>query len=427
MRRLAPTLLVLLSLGACSLTDLSGLQAVDGGTQSGDATAKSFALTVDPNQASLGVTDKISVKVHADRSTSFNGPIDVKVTGLPASGVSATSTVILANQNDATFDLQVVDDSAGVVKLAMKIVGLGNNESATADFTLDVRGAEFYSSTPGTVSYVVPAGVTSVEVKAWGAGGGGGGPATAPGGDGGPGGFVSATILPVTPKETLTLVIGSGGVGGTVPGNGSGGGGGGFSAVMRGPTYVMVAGGGGGAGAGRPNADGGRGGAGGGASGTAGYGGVIPHTTLVNDGAGQPGTATGGGAGCGNRVACGGVGYLAGPGRGNNGSIGNGSAGGKPAGAAGAVNYGGGGGGGGRFGGGGGDGGGNSNPVSGGGGGGGSGIIPATDAVSIAGTTVPPMTSDKDYADGAGEGGKGGSGGLAGYSGKSGRIVIHPL
>ncbi len=414
-------------LAGCSLTDLSGLRGQDAGLPVSDASTSAFALTADPNQASLGVGDKITVKVHADRATSFTGPIDVKVTGVPATGVSATSTVILANANDATFDLQVVDDSLGVTKIPLKIVGLGNNESATADFSLDVRGSNFASSTAGTVSYVVPTGVTAIEIKAWGAGGGGGAPAGGPGADGGPGGVAWAAILPVTPKETLTLVIGSGGNGGAVAGNGSGGGGGGFSAVLRGTTYVMIAGGGGGGGAGRPGVDGGLGGPGGGASGGPGYGGVVPHTTSPNEGAGQGGTPTTGGTGGQNRVQCYGTAYQGGPGRGNNGSTGNGALGGKPGGGAAAVNYGGGGGGGGRFGGGGGDGGGNSNPIAGSGGGGGSGLVPATNATLVAGTTVPPMTNDGDYADAAGQGGKGGTGTTAGTAGKPGRIVIHPL
>lgn len=79
-------------------------------------------------------------------------------------------------------------------------------------------------STPGTYTFTVPAGILLMIVRCEGAGGGGGGgayssflgfpPIIAVGGYGGAGGLV-VNILPVNPGETLTVVIGSKGLGGT--------------------------------------------------------------------------------------------------------------------------------------------------------------------------------------------------------------------
>ncbi|MGE0725175.1 MAG: hypothetical protein AB7O45_12415, partial [Alphaproteobacteria bacterium] len=117
---------------------------------------------------------------------------------------------------------------------------------------------------PGSYQVTVPTGVTTISLKLW--GGGGGGSNT---GVGGGGGFVEGDI-PVTPGETLTIVVGDGGkvgssleAGGSVgPGGASaisrGGdsgangirynaGGGGATGVLRGSTPLAIAPGGGGA------------------------------------------------------------------------------------------------------------------------------------------------------------------------------------
>ncbi len=162
---------------------------------------------------------------------------------------------------------------------------------------------------PGTYDFVVPPGVTSLTVDAFGASGGSGtgSPAVA----GGLGGRTTATIS-VTPGETLKVVVGGagqswGGVdtalggsnGGGDAGDASAGGGGGASDVRQGGAgladRVVVAGGGGGGGGGH-HCDGfGTGGDGGGDAPTA--GGATWGTT-----GGAPGEADRGGAGgTGNR------------------------------------------------------------------------------------------------------------------------------
>ncbi|MEY2420981.1 MAG: hypothetical protein QOI95_1048 [Acidimicrobiaceae bacterium] len=234
-------------------------------------------------------------------------------------------------------------------------------------------------SAPGTFDFVVPAGVTTITVDAFGAAGG-----KISSKEGGLGGRATATIA-VTPGETLQINVG--GAGGDVVGkfnptrglagiNGGGtggqgssgsggtgaGGGGGASDVRQGGTSftnrVVVAGGGGGA---APQTTNTGAGAGGGLQGTAG----ATSGTRPSDGVGGgAGTQTSGGSG-------GGAGTTP-PGftPGLDGTAGTGGTGGDDNGVEG--NDGGGGGGGGWFGGGGGGGG-----EMAGAGGGGSGHGPA--------------------------------------------------
>jgi len=132
-----------------------------------------------------------------------------------------------------------------------------------------------FTSTGSTQSFTVPTGVTSISVKAWGAGGGGGGLAGAAGG----GGSYATSTISVTPGEVIGVIVGGGGGGGVnqclaatgggaggsggnssfgAGGNGGnpgaqpcsagGGGGGGGSFVLRNSTVLFAAGGGGGGG-----------------------------------------------------------------------------------------------------------------------------------------------------------------------------------
>jgi len=67
-------------------------------------------------------------------------------------------------------------------------------------------------STPGTYSFSVPAGVTSITVEAWGAGGAGqDGDKNSGSNGGGGGGYVKSTF-PVTVGDSYTYIVGTGGV-----------------------------------------------------------------------------------------------------------------------------------------------------------------------------------------------------------------------
>ncbi|HMV69196.1 MAG TPA: putative metal-binding motif-containing protein, partial [Myxococcota bacterium] len=73
------------------------------------------------------------------------------------------------------------------------------------------HGSASYAYSGANQTFAVPAGVTSVQFKVWGAGGAGGaGSFTGHTPDGGGGGFVSGTLA-VTPGESLTIIVGGGG------------------------------------------------------------------------------------------------------------------------------------------------------------------------------------------------------------------------
>lgn len=115
-------------------------------------------------------------------------------------------------------------------------------------------------TTPGSTSWTVPEGVTSITVETWGAGGGGkGGTVGLPGGGGG-GGAYSKEVIAVTPSTSFNAVVGTGGTAGTA--NGGNGGNGGSSSFSANTTNTTANGGtgatttsGGAAGSSNVNAD----------------------------------------------------------------------------------------------------------------------------------------------------------------------------
>ncbi len=310
---------------------------------------------------------------------------------------------------------------------------------AAGGYIYSIGGTSFsgqISSAQGADTFIVPSGITSITVKAWGgAGGGGAGGSAAAGGDGGAGGYVLAT-LPVTPGETLNLYVGGGGRAGTRNTSGGGGGGGGYTSIYRGSTPLAIIAGGGGGGGGRSTSThtGGDGGAGGGTTGIAG-GNAGGTSTLVTGGG--PGTPTGGGlAGTGGRNlgTNGGslYGGLGANGRNNSGADGGLANGGLDSGGAGgsvtSTTYAAGGGGGsGLYGGGGGSGSNGTTITRGGSGGGGGSSYTDDEATSVtnqAGSGQIPYNSADPYRNGAATGGNGGAIAGVGTAGANGLIVI---
>ena len=193
-----------------------------------------------------------------------------------------------------------------------------------------------YSSS-GSGSWLCPAGVTSVQVQAWGGGGGGSG-----GGGGGGGQYAAETAVAVTPGSQYPWTAGAGGNGG---GGTSGGGNGGTSSFAGDSLTVTAPGGqGGGPGTAGSGSSGGPGGTGspdsitfaGGSggtvtsAGTAGAGGGSSGGTAAagNNGGGVSGTSAGAG---GAAVSGGGAGGSGGAAAadGNNGSAPGGGGGGS--------------------------------------------------------------------------------------------------
>jgi hypothetical protein len=199
----------------------------------------------------------------------------------PALGAGATAfSMPTGVASGATYDVTVKTQPSGEICT----VANGTGTVATSDVTniAITCSAQVSFTTPGSYTWAVPSGVTSIQVVTAGGGGGASCPGT-PGGYGGNGGVV-ATTLSVTPGDTLTVEVGGGGA--TCTSGYGGGGGGGSSNINAGSANQLIAGGGGGGGggAGGVAAPGGNGGGNATASGSAGAG---------------PGAGGGGGAGMG--------------------------------------------------------------------------------------------------------------------------------
>ena len=133
---------------------------------------------------------------------------------------------------------------------ALLATGLVEFESAPAE----AFDGSVTATVPGTYTWTVPAGVTQISIEAYGAQGGG--IVEMGQGVGGRGAEVKA-VVPVSPGQVITYVVGAhplhraGGIGGGGDGSdaylGPGAGGGGASWVKIGSTPLVVAGGGGGA------------------------------------------------------------------------------------------------------------------------------------------------------------------------------------
>ncbi|WP_304516826.1 YDG domain-containing protein, partial [Cecembia rubra] len=171
---------------------------------------------------------------------------------------------------------------------------------------------------PAQTSWTVPAGVTSITVKAWGGGGGGGGSSfnNSGGSGGGSGAYTIKTISIANPNASnvFTYSVGTGGAGGAA--NGGNGGSGTSSSLSQGGTELLSAGGGSG-GAGNSGTVGTGGATTGGDSGSSvggsgssggnsgGQGGNAPNGGTggagATNGAGSNGNPPGGGGGGGER------------------------------------------------------------------------------------------------------------------------------
>ncbi|WP_313503749.1 glycine-rich domain-containing protein [Kaistella carnis] len=190
-------------------------------------------------------------------------------------------------------------------------------------------------NTPGTFTFTVPSGVTSIKVEAWGSGAGG---SRSNGKGGGGGAFAGNNSITVTPSQTYTVIVGAG----AATGSGANGQDSKFGALViakgalgatgglsTGSTGAISFSGGNG---GRSTATGGAGG--GGSGGAGGIGGNGADTTNNTGGvggtAGIPGNGTGGAAGGngGNNNNSGAVGQFPGGGGGERGNSGGSSGGG---------------------------------------------------------------------------------------------------
>lgn len=169
-------------------------------------------------------------------------------TSVSFNSTAATSFTVVDN---TTITATTPAHAAGAVSVEV-VTGLGSSVP-NALFTYVTPTTQSFAYTGADQTFLVPLGVTSINVKLWAAGGGRAG---------GSGSFVSGDLA-VIPGETLTIIAGGGGAvvtsAGATPnayGGGGfgvwrsasedGGGGGGRAAIRRGVTELVSAGAGGG-------------------------------------------------------------------------------------------------------------------------------------------------------------------------------------
>ncbi|MFS8130858.1 MAG: beta strand repeat-containing protein [Candidatus Dojkabacteria bacterium] len=397
----------------------------------GDKTTQAFST--DPDNGGAGAGGAASTDGQNGRVVIYALPVKVKIGGVEATNINyVNSTTITATLPQGTLgakDVEVINPNGDSSTITNGFTYASPNPTSVTPSTgstfggetITITGTNFGNLTPKTYistgtdqSYTVPAGVTSIRVKMWGAGGGGAGIGSWNFGySGGGGGYTTADVA-VTPGDVLTVVVGAGGIDGQLgaTGNMYGGGGaacissdcrysaagGGRSSIRFGGEDILTAGGGGGGGSARALDVSQSGGGGGG--------------TYGENGKSDYPTANGLGA----TILNGGLGGIANTANGNSGT--------KYQGGATQLNSYGGGGGGGYYGGG---AGGFFEIASSsrmGGGGGGSGYIDGTGVskglmIAAIGTTQA-NSSDVDN-------GGAGLGGAQYTAGKHGKVIITPL
>jgi hypothetical protein len=147
-----------------------------------------------------------------------------KVLTLGQDAISASVLEFHINNANMEFNQAIHVTSTGTVPTGkiwkIEAIGIGNNTNynSFSNFSNTTIPTIFTSpktfSTPGTYSWTVPPGVTSICIEAWGAGGNGGaglsGGQSAGGGGGGGYGYQCFTVIPGT---QYTVIVGSGGSG----------------------------------------------------------------------------------------------------------------------------------------------------------------------------------------------------------------------
>ena len=195
----------------------------------------------------LLISDRLQV---ANASTLYATKSNPTTSGLLAHTGRSTISTNLAVSGNTTISGLIANSSLGSANFLLKSSGTGTFWAAAAAG----GGLLGMTAVTATGTFTIPAGVSKLKVTILGGGGGGGGGAAAIGkygttfygAGGGGGGTAIQFISSVTPGNTITVTVGSGGAGG---GSGSGGTTGGTSSIASGTesiTSVSATGGAGG-------------------------------------------------------------------------------------------------------------------------------------------------------------------------------------
>ena len=228
----------------------------------------SIVFTSSPPSGSNNIvvtyTKATQIGVPNDASVSSVKIQDGAITAAKIATGAVPSVLELESDNREAF-LQIASLSGDRLSMSGGIVDPYSDETDvdTSTSTAIFSATKYVGGTNKTLltytgsdqTFTVPAGVSSINVKLWGAGGGSGDASDFRYGGGG--GFVKGDIA-VTPSESLTVIVGQAGSGATSGSNTGISSGGGRSALRRSSTELFTAGAGGG----------------GGRAGTAHYGGV---------------------------------------------------------------------------------------------------------------------------------------------------------
>ena len=231
----------------------------------------------DPNQYKTGLSTDHVPRNSSGAPTDIAGGLGSTLYRWGSSYISRIYLGVAAREVSITEDATAFKVQIGTVtKMVVDTSGIDGTYAKAGTWLLSMFTStqrptiRYYDATAaGTVSWVVPSGVT--RIIAWGSGGGGGGggggsynSGANQGGQGGAGGtgapLMGALGIDVVADETLTIVVGQGGTAGTLGsganGNGGPGGTGGFSFIYRGATQLFKAPGGSGGSGGAYNGTG---------------------------------------------------------------------------------------------------------------------------------------------------------------------------
>lgn len=144
-----------------------------------------------------------------------------KVLALGQDAISASIIEFNINNSNLEFNQVLNITSSGTVPVGktwkIEAIGIGNNSNynSISNFSNSTVPSIFNSpvtfSTSGVYNWIVPPGVTSICIEAWGAGGKGGNGSSNNSGGGGGGGGYGYQCFTVTPGQLLLVTVGNSG------------------------------------------------------------------------------------------------------------------------------------------------------------------------------------------------------------------------